>query len=189
MDTLDKFRCRTCGCTLPLGDGRQKYCTDCKLEANKLHSLEKYHVGKGHSVIDTQQRYDMRKQPCIRCGFRLAIVLHDITPVYDGGNRKDSANIIPLCPNCHVTLHKNTWRIWEIEDKLKDYSNYDYSAQYWLIQILKSENFRYTYKRNSPLSSYLQNLQKFHLPTKGPENPFVDLIKEKGFDKNFNFST
>ena len=127
-----------------------KYCSEaCKKKRNNYRTLEKYYKRKGEQPCYTEEtmaKYRMRSNPCIRCGFEDATILHDIIPASDGGDRRDSNNRIPLCPNCHATLHKGKWKIWDIEDKLQQ--NPDYSTQYWLTQLLKSENHSYFYGNN-----------------------------------------
>lgn len=100
----------------------------------------------------TKDQIDSRKQPkskvrvfprCVRCGFDEAVVLHDIVPRCEGGNPKDDDNLLPLCPNCHFLLHKNRWKLWELE---LDREIFD--VQYWLIEIQKHETYQYPYSNS-----------------------------------------
>ena len=127
---------------IPVGP-TPKYCSEeCKRKRNTQRVLEKYYKEKNPDPFYTEVRmkmYKMRHEPCIRCGFSDAVVLHDIIPAAEGGDRHDPDNRIPLCPNCHATLHKNLWSIWEVEDKLEN--NPSYNTQYWTTQLLKSYSY------------------------------------------------
>ena len=145
----EKFVCPVCEKVFiyAVGSGRRpKYCSEeCRRQRNSLHVLKKYH--NTDSTDDWVRMYKMKHEPCIRCEFSGKVSLHDIIPVSEGGDKNSSRNRIPLCPNCHSTLHKNIWRIWDIENKLEQ--NPNYSTQYWLTQLLKSENYEYLYKNES----------------------------------------
>lgn len=92
-------------------------------------------------IITNGRKRMLKTYPkCARCGFNKIIMFHDIIPRMEGGNPSDYDNLLPICPNCHFLLHRNRWKLWELE---LDMSIFE--SQYWLIQILKSEN--YTYKR------------------------------------------
>ena len=125
--------------------GKRKYCSpSCSTKANigKVGIWREHHQSPERTKIS-----NLRKQPCLRCGSSGYIILHDVIPRCDGGEWC-SDNLIPLGQDCHChrNLHrkpyrKGGWRIWEIEDKLKN--NPLYEVQYWLVQILKNENYTY----------------------------------------------
>lgn len=139
-DWQDDRICPICGEDFIPRTRKQRYCSsECRIERNRRTVSKNYHIRT--STASTEWKLRMRKAGCIRCGFSDVVILHDIVPAIEGGDRTDPNNRIPLCPNCHSTLHRNKWKIWDIEDNLL--RNPEYGSQYWLVQLLKSEDYKY----------------------------------------------
>ena len=160
--------CAGCGIDFETTRSNKIYCsTECREKANRDSSRERYmpKIGRRKTIEDkivvttllgkftieasnADKFIRLRKQSCVRCKFSEIVQLHEIIPRSEKDDSHNPDNRLPLCPNCHTTLHLNKWSIWELASILKD--NPLYESQYWLILILKSEVYRYSYSCYPP---------------------------------------
>jgi len=88
--------CWYCGREFPYPDKRRHYCDE--------ECRESYY--QSHFWAELRRKIlDEAGWKCARCG-GYAYEVHHITPISQGGNEFDENNLIPVCPECHYSLHR-----------------------------------------------------------------------------------
>lgn len=94
---LDRV-CIWCGCNLPK-DRRRTWCVDkpCGEYAYQRYNWE---LKRSRFLYDGG-----RPQACSKCDY-VATDLHHIVPISDGGDPYDEDNLVALCNDCHLEVHR-----------------------------------------------------------------------------------
>ena len=153
--------CPVCGEPFETTTKTQKYCDNrCYLESNRRKTADRCadryipkHIPKHRIVRERRERFEPtatdQTRPCVRCGFNEIVYIHDIIPRADGGNPNNLDNRLPLCPNCHALLHRDKWRLWEL-----DLSSTPYQTQRRSIEMLKNKDYSYKSLLGRPRKSH-----------------------------------
>lgn len=90
---------------------------ECKENAQKIGGIEEIqpnHYGTANPALTYRKQFNEKELVCKRCGydeFSSSVDIHHIDHNRENNNKN---NLIPLCSNCHKSLHLNLWELSDL---------------------------------------------------------------------------
>ena len=113
-DIKGRGLCKYCGKEFISNRRLAITCDDCKILVRGKSSIEKRLIERcGFSILKVLSSLGDK---CEICGYKHCLEMHHINK-----NRKDNSlsNLMMLCPNCHVLIHRKRKTIAQIKDLVK----------------------------------------------------------------------